>query len=539
VVNGWTAAAGVLALLLSVPLITVVVRSLAPAGETWRHLASTVLAGYVATSVLLVAAVGALALVIGVATAWLVATCEFPGRRLFEWGLVMPLAVPAYIAAFTYAGMLGVTGPVQRLIRGVTPGWADRFIWIDVMRVETVILILALVLYPYVYLLGRATFLRQSRTALEAARTLGRSAWGTFFRVALPLARPAVAAGVALVAMEVLNDYGAVRYYGVSTLTTGIFRAWFGLGDVDAAVRLAAFLMLFVFAVLALERLQRGRRRFDDGDARHRPLRRFELRGWRALVAFLVCLVPVLFGFLLPVGQLGLWSVRTASEVIDGAFLRLVLHSFGLATLAAALCVAAGLLVAWAVRVARSGALRGLSRVSVLGYSVPGAVIAVGVMIPLIALDRSVDAFVRAAFGVSTGLLLSGSLAALVFAYVVRFVAVAQLPIESGLDRVCGNMDDAARLLGATPGRTLRRVGLPLLRGTLFGALILVFVDVLKELPLTLILRPFNFDTLATRAFQLATDEMVAHAAPAALVIILTGVVPVVVLSRLFVRRET
>ncbi|MGH7577687.1 MAG: ABC transporter permease [Longimicrobiales bacterium] len=525
-------------LLLSLPLITIAIRSFAPASDVWRHLASTVLAGYVTTSAGVVLAVCVLALVLGVTTAWLVAACDFPGRRVFEWALVLPLAVPAYIAGYTYAGMLDVAGPVQRVLRALMPDGADRFIYIDVLRTETVILVLAMVLYPYVYLTARVSFLRQSRAVLDASLTLGRSAWGTFFRVALPMARPAIAAGVALVAMEVLNDYGTVKYYGVTTMTTAIFRAWFGMGDLDAAIRLAGLLMLFVFILLAIERAQRGRARFDDGTAAHRPLRRHSLGGAGAVAAFTVCLVPVLLGFLLPVAQLGYWAVRTARTAVDVAFGRIVLHSFGLALAAAVLCIAAGLLVAWAVRLARSEALRELSRVSVLGYAIPGAVIAVGVMIPFAWVDHGVDAFMRETFGVSTRLLLSGSLAALTFAYVVRFMAVAHLPVESGLARVCGNMDDAARSLGASPSRTLARVALPLLRGTLLGALILVFIDVLKELPLTLILRPFNFDTLSTRAFQLATDEQIAQSANAALVIIGASVLPVVVLNRLLVRRN-
>lgn len=534
----WTGSAALAVLLVSLPILVVAVRSLTPAGDTWRHLASTVLVGYVGNSLLLVVSSGLLALAIGVSTAWLVATCDFPGRRVFEWALILPLAVPTYIAAFTYAGMFDVAGPVQRLVRGAMADGAGRFVHLDVMRIETVIVLFAVTLYPYVYLVTRASFLRQSRTALEAARMLGRSPTSTFFRVALPLARPAVVAGLALVAMEVLNDYGAVKYYGVTTLTTGIFRAWFALGDLDAAVRLAGILMLVVFAVLLMERWQRGRARFDGGDVRHRPLVRARLRGWRAAVAVLICLLPILLGFLAPVAQLGYWALRTAPDVVNAGFIRLIANSFGLAVVAAVLCVGTGLLIAWAVRLARTPVLSGISRMTSLGYAVPGAVIAVGVMIPFGWVDRNVDAFFRAQLGISTGLLLSGTLVALVFAYVVRYLAVAHLPLESGFARVCGNMDEAARLLGASPGRTLRRIGLPLLRSTLLVALILVFVDVLKELPLTLILRPFNFDTLATRAFQLATDEQVAHAANASLVIILAGMGPVVFLNRLLDRRD-
>ncbi|HEY8376793.1 MAG TPA: iron ABC transporter permease, partial [Nannocystis sp.] len=488
-------------------------------------------------SVVLAVGSGGLALVIGVASAWLVATCDFPGRRTLEWALVLPLSVPAYIAAYTYAGMLDVTGPVQRAVRALVPSLAESFVAIPIMRIETMVVIFALVLYPYVYLLSRAVFLGQSRTVLEAAWTLGHGGASAFWRVALPLARPAIAAGVSMVVMEVLNDYGAVSYYGVSTFTTGIFRSWHALGDLGAAIRLAAILMAFVFLVLALERSQRGRRRVDDvGGTGHRPLLRQRLRGWRAWAAFAVCFTPLLFGFLIPVAQLAFWSLRTAGDVVDAGYLRLVANSFGLATAAALLCVVIALLLVYAGRLGGGRAVSAANRTVVLGYSIPGAVIAVGVIVPFGWIDRTVDAVAEATLGVSTGLLLSGTLFALVFAYAVRYTAVALLPIEAGFERQCRNLDAAARCLGEPPLMTLWRVALPLLRRTLLAAAILVFVDVMKEIPLTLSLRPFNFDTLATRAYQLAVDEQVAESANAALVIIAVGLLPVLGLDRLLAR---
>jgi len=526
------------ALALSVPMLVVAVGALGADGrEVWAHLASTVMPEYLRNSVVLAAGSGALALVIGVASAWLVATRDFPGRRLFEWSLVLPLSVPAYIAAYTYAGMLDVTGPVQRTARALVPSLSDTFVAIPVMRIETMVVIFALVLYPYVYLLSRAAFLGQSRTALEAAWTLGHGGASAFWRVALPLARPAIAAGVSMVVMEVLNDYGAVSYYGVTTFTTGIFRSWHALGDLDAAIRLAAILMVFVLAVLALERSQRGRRRVDDTRGTgHRPLLRQRLRGWRAWAAFAVCFAPLLFGFLIPVAQLALWTVRTAGDVVDASYLRLVANSFGLATVAALLCVALALLLVYAGRLDRGRTVSAANRAVVLGYSIPGAVIAVGIIVPFGWIDRTVDAFAEATLGVSTGLLLSGTLFALVFAYAVRYTAVALLPLEAGFERQCRNLDDASRCLGEPPLATLWRVALPLLRRTLVAAAILVFVDVMKEIPLTLSLRPFNFDTLATRAYQLAVDEQVAESANAALVIIAVGLLPVLGLDRLLAR---
>jgi iron(III) transport system permease protein len=536
--SGWTVAAVISALLLSLPLLVIAAGVFAPSSETWSHVVATVLSDYVINSLRLVVGAGLLALLIGMATAWLVTAHDFPGRRFFEWALILPLAVPAYIAAYTYAGMFDVTGPVQRVVRGAVPSLADEFLYINIMNISVVTLIFAFVLYPYVYLVARASFTRQSATLLEASRTLGRGPIATFMRIALPLARPAMAAGVGLVAMEVLNDYGAVKYFGVATFTTGIFRSWFGLGDLSSAIRLAAMLMLFVLALLALERTQRGRAAFAGGQASERPLLRSRLTGGHAAAAFFLCATPFLFGFAIPVAQLAYWAVGTAGATVNAGFVRLIGNTFLLAGGAALLCVALAVLLTYASRLNPRPWLRRLARIPVLGYSMPGAVIAVGVLVPFAWLDHRVDGLMRSAFGIPTGLLLSGTLVALVFAYAVRFIAVAFLPVESGFSRICGRVDDAARSLGATPSCALRKISLPLLRGTLLGAVILVFVDVLKELPLTLILRPFNFDTLATRAYQLATDELIAVSANYALVIIIAGVIPVILLNRVVSRMR-
>lgn len=531
--NPWTGTATLIALALSLPLLVVALGAFAATGETWSHLASTVLPEYVRNSILLVVGASALTLLIGTATAWLVAACDFPGRRFFEWALILPLSVPAYIAAYTYAGIFDVTGPWQRILRAVVPGWSERILYLDVMRFEMVLLIFGVVLYPYVYLVARTSFLGQSRTALEASRSLGQGGWSAFFRVALPLARPALAAGVTLVAMEVLNDYGAVAYYGVPTFTTGIFRSWLALGDLNAAIRLAALLMILVFAVLGLERLLRRGKRVEERAGSHRPLRRYPLTGVRAALATAVCLTPLLLGFIIPVAQLAYWAVLTAGQVVDLRFVRLVANTFLLAVGGALICVLLALLLAYAARLHRNLYMSAISRMAVLGYSIPGAVIAVGILVSFGWVDRSLIDLVERTTGHSIGLLLGGSLVALLFAYAVRFLAVALLPVEAGFERQCRNLDEASRSLGIPPFATLRRVALPLLRSTLLGALILVFVDVLKEIPLTLVLRPFNFDTLATKAFQLAVDEQVAESANAALVVIATGLIPIIWLNRL------
>ncbi len=529
----WTTATLVVVALLLLPLGSIFLGVFGEASDTWRHLASTVLADYLWHSLLLVVGVGALTLGIGIATAWFVTTCEFPGRRLFEWSLILPLSIPSYIMAYTYAALFGHTGPVQSALQLVFDPATTAGLRTQLMSLPGVGIILALALYPYVYLITRTSFMKRSGGILETARILGKSSWQTFWRVALPMARPAVVAGVTLVLMEVLNEYGAVRYFGVTTFTTGIFRAWFSLGDPPAAIRLSGCLLLFVFLLILLERAQRGRARFDEGTAKYRPVVRYELNGWQRWGAAGICALPVVLGFVLPFAQLLRWAIEVAPEAANLQFLLLAMNSFGLGLAAASVAVVTGLLIVYSVRLSPTVTLRLAARASSLGYSIPGAVIAVGILIPFIWVDRQLSVILRATSLGSVGLILTGTVAALMFAYVVRFLAVSLNPLDSGFERTCGNLDETSRSLGVPPLRTLLRVDVPLLRGTLLSAGLLVFVDVLKELPLTLILRPFDFDTLATRAFQLAMDEQVARSALPALLIVFTGMIPVILLSRL------
>ena len=532
----WSVAALGVVTLTAIPILVILLGSLGRRSEMWAHLADTVLLLYVTNSAVLMLGVGGLSLLLGLAPAWLVSTHDFPGRRTFEWSLVLPLAIPTYIIAYAYAGLLEYDNMLPRALGAAWPGVEAWRLRSAVMSLRGAVVLMALVLYPYVYVIARASFIRQSGAVLETARTLGRGPWDTFFKVALPMSRPAVVGGLTLVLMEVLNEYGAVRYFGVPTFTTGIFRAWFPLNDPIAAMRLSGILLLFVFALIIFERLQRGRARFHDESRGYRPTERRTLEGFRGWLASGACLIPVSLGFLVPVAQLTMWATRAGWHALDARFVRLILHSFSLAFSAAFIAVLAALLIGYSVRLSPTPLLRFASKVAVLGYSIPGAVIAVGVFIPFVWLDRRLNVFMTIAFDTPTGLLLSGTLVALIFAYVVRFLAVALNPLESGFKRLCGNLDETSRSLGVPPLKTLWKVDLPLLRGTLISAALLVFVDVLKELPLTLILRPFNFDTLATRAFQLATDEQLTQSAIPALLIIVVGLVPVIVLNRLIGR---
>jgi iron(III) transport system permease protein len=521
-----------------VPLFSVFLGIFRESNGSWGHLASTVLWSYLRHSALLMLGVGAMTAVIGVETAWLVTIYDFPGRRLFSWGLVLPLAIPSYILAYIYAALVAHTGPIQRALQLFMEPATTASLRTSLMSLPGAGILMGLVLFPYVYLTTRAFLLRQSEGLLESARIFGKSTWKTFSRVALPMARPGIVAGVTLVLMEVLNEYGAVRYFGVTTLTTGIFRAWSQMGDTPAAIRLSGCLLLFVFFLITLERTQRGRARFDHGSSRFRPLPRIRLTGWKRWSAFLVCAIPLLFGFVVPVLQLLVWATRVTPEFLDPRFLRLTLNSFLLALGAGLLTVSGALLIVFATRLSPTPVLRLWSRVASLGYSIPGVVIAMGVLIPFVWLDRRISRVLLELSGTSVGLILTGTVGALLFAYFVRFLAVAMNPIDAGFRRVCGNLDECSRSLGASPMKSLLRVDIPLLRGTLLSAGLLVFVDVLKELPLTLILRPFNFDTLATRTFQLVMNEEVVRSAPTSLIIILTGTIPVILLSRIIGKPE-
>lgn len=517
---------------LALPVVVVLAQFLVPAGDTWRHLADTVLTDYLSNSLLLTAGVGLLSLTFGVSAAWLVAMCDFPGRRWYEWALLLPLAMPAYIIAYTYTGMLDFAGPLQSQLRELT-GWGYGDYWFPQVRsLSGATILLALVLYPYVYMLVRAAFVNQSLCVLEVSRSLGHGPWRTFFRLALPLARPAIIGGVSLAMMEALADYGTVQYFGIATFTTGIFRTWYGLGDLPAAAQLAAVLMIFVLVLITLERLSRRQARFHHTSQRLQALRRIPLTGWRGLGAILVCLLLVAGGFLIPAGQLIVWAIDTAPRMLDQRFIELIGNTLYLAAVTALIALLLALILGYAQRLQRNRWVETAVRVASMGYAVPGMVIAVGVMIPFAWFDRTLDEWMRQHWQISTGLLLSGTLIALVFAYLVRFLAVSLNTVEAGLNRLTPSMDEAARSLGLRSGEVLRRVHIPLLRGSLLTAILLVFIDVLKELPATLILRPFNFNTLAVRAFELAGDERLADASSPALAIVIAGLLPVILLSR-------
>ena len=530
------------AVLVSLPLLAVAWQALGSGGPgaqgTWAHLASTVLPDYILTTLWLCVGVGSGVVLLGVGTAWLVTRHQFPGREAFEWALVLPLAMPAYVMAYTYTDLLQYVGPVQTALREAM-GWRRADYWFpDVRSTGGAVLMFSLVLYPYVYLLARTAFLERGGAMIEVARSLGLSPWQGFVRVSLPLARPAIAGGVALALMETLADFGTVSYFAVQTFTTGIYRAWFALGDRAAAAQLALVLLAFVIWVLLFERLSRGGRRFADHSLRRGDTGRVPLQGGRALLAVAACGLPLLGGFGLPAGLLLRMAINGGDVQFGERFIGLAGNSLLLAGLTALLAVALALLIGYAARVHRGGAMRWAHRVAGLGYALPGSVIAVGVLIPVTRLDHALAALLRETLGWQPGLLLTGSIAALVYACLVRYLTAALQAVEAGLAKITPNMDQAARSLGHSPAQALWRVHLPLLRGSMLTAALLVFIDVMKELPATLVMRPFNFNTLATQAYTLAADERLAQASTAALAIVVVGLLPMVLLCRQIARSQ-
>jgi iron(III) transport system permease protein len=527
--TGWRLLAAGIAALVAVPLLVVASSLLQPDAETWRHLVENVLAELVRNTLLLTLGVSLFTAVLGTTLAWLTAVCDFPGRRFFSWALMLPLAVPAYVTGFVLVGLLDFTGPVQTVLRE----WFGSELRLPPIRSGGgAALAMALALYPYVYLLARNAFLSQGRRALEAGQSLGLNRRQGFLRIALPMARPWIAGGVALVAMETLADFGTVAVFNYDTFTTGIYKAWYSLFSLPAAAQLASLLVLIVFVVLVLERRMRAGMRYTQagraGQARERitlgPLQR-----WAALA---YCGLVFAAAFAIPVGQLLLWAKGVAARDLDDRYLGYLGHSLLLATLAALLVGACALLLAYARRRHADPAMALVARFSTLGYAVPGAVLAIGIYLPIAWIDNGYVALMHGTFGQEAGPLLQGTLVAMLAAYLVRFLAVAHEPLGAALQRITPSMDEAARSFGLGTGQLLARVHLPLLRGGAATALILVFVDVLKEMPITLMTRPFGWDTLATRIFEMTSEGEWERAALPAVAVLLAGLIPVILLTR-------
>jgi len=530
--DAWSLGAVAIAALVLMPVVAVLWLAFHPTENIWPHLLSTTLPRYVENSLVMMIAVGLLTGAMGTGAAWLVSMYRFPGRSWVQWALLMPLAVPAYVGAYALVDLMEYSGPVQSALRA-TFGWTSpRDYWFPAIRTRTAaILVLSAALYPYVYLLARAAFREQSGSGYEVARALGVGPFGRFWRVGLPLARPAIAAGMAVAMMETVNDFGAVDYFAVQTLTTGIFSVWLQAGNLGGAAQLASCVLILIVMLATLEKISRRKARVAGQARGLRPVTPQQLSGWQGRLALVLCLIPVLAGFVVPVGILLTHAMDAAQWAAPG-LLRALYHTLSVGAVAAFLTVLGGVFMVYGVRLSGQRLPILLLPVTAIGYAAPGAVLGIGVLIPLVALDNRVADAVLALTGTDPGLILTGSAAALVLAYVVRFFAIAQGTADAALGRISPSLSMAARSLGRSAGGTLRAVHVPLMRASLGSALLLVFVDCVKELPATLLLRPFNFDTLATRVHAKASLENLSEAAPAALAITLTGLFAVAFLAR-------
>ncbi len=529
----WRISSLVVAAIAMLPVLAILWLAFFPAENIWPHLISTTLPHYIKNTLILLIGVGISVFITGVSTAYIVSTYNFPLQKYFEWLLLLPLAVPAYVMAYLYTDLLEFAGPVQTFLRDFF-GWqlANQYWFPKIRSMGGAIGLMGLVLYPYVYLMARASFLEQSPHLLDVSRLMGRSQFKTFLFVSLPIARPGIAIGIALALMETINDFGTVDFFAIQTLTTGIFDVWLNMNNLGGAAQIAIVILTFVLLLLAMEYLGRKRVGFYQSVGRFSSREKIILNGTRKWLAFVVCALPVLAGFMIPMLMLLEYSVIYFEQSWTKQFREYVFNSISVSAIAAVCCITIAVLVSYARRLEGNSWLNISSKLASMGYAVPGAVLAVGVIIPLSWFDNTVDGFFRENFGYSTGLLLSGTTFALIMTYVIRFLAISIGAIDSSFSKVSMSIDMAARTLGHPPLRTLRFYHLPLIKGGIFTAALIVFVDCMKELPATLLLRPFNFETLATHVYLFASDELIEQSAMGATLIVLAGLIPVIVLSK-------
>lgn len=530
--NKWSVFTLAIVFFLALPIMFIGVKLFSGPGETWSHIVDYLLPEYIWNSLYLVLVCSILALIFGISSAWFVSRFEFPLRKQLEWLLILPLAIPSYIVGYAYAGIFDYGGSLDLLFRQMD----FDFIRIDIMNKAGLAFVLSISLFPYVYVSARAFFLNQANNLFEASKMLGVSEGKSFFKLMLPLARPAIVAGLVLVWMEVLNDYGAASYYGVNTFTTGIFRSWFSLEEPETAVYLSALLIAIIFALILFEKWQARKVKFTSAKTNSTQMQRRVLTKPMKWLLFCVVFLPVLLGFVLPLLQLIYWAVLTASTVFDLKFLITSLQSFGIAMASSIITVFFALLLIYFSKWSTLRFIKNIARIGVLGYAIPGAVIAIGIMLPTLALDKWLIK-ILGDFGITSGFIINGTLIALFYAYAVRFLAVAYNPIDSTALKVDSSISDSSKVLGVGNLKTFFKIEFPLIKTGVFSAIILVFIDVMKELPLTLILKPYHIDTLAVKAFEYASDEMVMEASIPSLFIIFTAMIPVIFLNKLLIKK--
>lgn len=531
-VNSWGFFSFIFVLLVILPCMYILFHLFDKPNENWYHIKIYLLKDYIINTSKVVIFTGIFTMVIGTTLAWLIAAYEFPLRNFFKWSLILPLTIPPYIAAYTYNGVFNYTGIVQRFFRDIMKMNLDPKAF-DIMSIKGTVFIFTVFLFPYVYMITRSFLEKQSAALIENARLLGRSSISIFMHVILPISRGAIVGGTSLAILEVLNDFGVVSYFGVQTFSTAIFKAWFSMGDTSTAVKLASMLMFTVFIVLIIEKWLRGRKNYSYTTAKVRSIVRIELKGIRAVGAFLYCFIVLSLGFIIPLLQLSSWGLLTYKKVLNINLVGLMFNSVWLAAVAAVFIIVMSVVIANFCRMNSHWVSKAFSKISILGYSIPGAVIAIGVILLMVNIDRSMVGLYKAIDPNSKTLLLSTSIFMLIFAYVIRFLAIGYQSIESGFDKIGMKFFEASRTLGHSVTKTFFKVDLPMIKPALISGFALVFVDIVKELPLTLILRPFNFNTLATKTYEYAGDEKIHEASIPALIIILVSIVSVYLLYKI------
>ena len=529
----WSLGAILIGLAVVAPIVAILWMALAPSENVWPHLAATVLPRYLSNTAIMAVSVAVIAAMVGTGSAWYVAMYRFPGSRWLEWALLFPLAIPAYVGAYALVDFLEFSGPVQTGLRGFF-GWdSARDYWFPEIRSRwAAVIVLAAALNPYVYLLARTAFREQSGGIYEVARALGSGPFARFWRVGLPLARPAIAAGTAIVMMETVSDFGVVEFFAVQTLTTGIFTTWLELGNAGGAAQLSLVILGLVLLLVGLEKASRSKSRFYQGARHQRPIETLRLTGWHGWVATALCVVPFAVGFVLPVGVIGWHAAVNAEGWLAPGLVEALRNTLVVGGAAAVVTVTAALFLTYGVKLTASRLPRKVTPVTTIGYAAPGAVLGVGILIPLAAADNAIADAVLGLTGWDPGLFMTGTAFAVVYAYSVRFFAIAQGAAEAAMDRVSPSLPMAARSLGRTAGGALREIYVPLIRGSVGTTLLLVFVDSVKELPATLLLRPFNYNTLSTRVYEKASLEQIGQAAPAAMLVIAVGLAAVALAAR-------
>ena len=506
------------------PVVIVLFSLFGEYSENWNHLYNFVLIDYITNSLILVTGVSLITLFIGTGTAWLITNFNFHGKRFFEWALILPLAIPPYILAYTFTGLFDSYGTLNNLSRDLFQLGDGVNIFPNVRNIYGAVVVFSFTLYPYVYLVSRSAFINQSRSMLESGRMLGLSQFGIFYKLSLPLIRPAMIGGVMLVVMETLSDFGAVEHFAVQTFTTGIFRTWYGMGDLNTAMQLASMLLIFVGVFLFIERKSRKQAAFTNA-SNFRPIQIDQLSGAYSVLAFIACLMPILIGFLLPISELLVWAINYNLSFFNEKFIKTAMNTVYLSIAAAILCSTLALLINFSIRLNKSRFLNILNSFLSIGYAVPGLILAVGIVQLMTFLDRNLF--------LSSNFILTGSLIGLILAYIIKSYALSNSTFESGMENISPRIDDSARVLKSTGWNLLGRIHFPLLKTSFLTSILLVTSEVVKELPATLILRPFNFDTLAVSTYIYAAEERMFEAAAPSIAIIIVGLIPIIILTKM------